>query len=373
MALSYLVSIKPAGAQTTFIAGYPVWIDQEGKDSNLLRGRSGAILAQEYDEHSLPDASAEKGSSNSDRTSLAPKVTKDTPIVVDEIIPGSPAEQAGLHEDDVVYAVGDLKTEGSTLAIVSAAFTGKPGTSIHVLVGRTQGGVVTTLSLNIPLVELNPSTLLDVDRSNFEKEVAESKIPVFIAWKADWCPYCIADEPMLSKLQHHFEGRIKFVRIDSDDSPHLIRFPHGEDVVPSSVFYVPGRLTHLAIVGSQSQTILLALLNNQLSVLRLLQAVRTGISVTGLVMGLFFGVLAAVYVKKKITRVVVDGKEPPIQWVDDVLLKLVVLILCAVSFTYGWSTYFIALCGFAAWGFGFVAGFWMKRSGKWRLHLPATA
>jgi thioredoxin 1 len=411
LALLYAAPITPAGAQIliegapTLIEGTQIRFNLEGKDTVFQRGRSGAVLEQyntaawndvlsttddvlnqqeesivlrQYVRSKLPKRATADDFQKAYLKYVTPPISPDMPVVVHVVAPGSPAERAGLRKGDIINAIDDLKTEGKTLPIIRAASTGKPGKTINLSLSRREDGVLKPLTISVPLVELHPSTLLDVNRSNFRKEVAKSKIPVFIAWKADWCPWCIKDEPTLEFLKLHYAGQIKFVRIDSDDSPHLIDFLGERETVPSSIVYVPGESEHVALLGSHSKEVFVALLDEQLEDLQMerlyeerWEKMCIDFSAFSFVVGLTLGVCAGVFVRKKIRDAVIMEKAHPFTWTDSTLLKVSAMILCVVSFAFGWSSGLILLCGPSVLGFGFVAGYWAKRTDV--LRLPATA
>jgi thioredoxin 1 len=397
-ALLCVAPIIPADAQVTFINGTRVRINLSGTDSlSVLRGRTGAVLEQyntpawndllkftsgrvspdtesmllkEYLTSKLLDPFTNDEYEEAYLEMVTPRVSKEMPIVVHDISPGSPAEQAGLHKGDIVYAIDDLQTADSRLPQIRAATTGQPGTTIRFSIGRQTDGGLTPLSLSVPLVELHPSTLMDVNRANFKKEVANSKIPVFIAWKADWCHFCSEDEPTLTRVQRHFEGRVKFVRIDADDSPGLIEFDESDGkIFPTYVFYEPGHEVHLAVLGSQPEVFLTALLDRVLvdwqrqeQIQRQLDGIRLFFSLVGLVFGLTLGVAGGIFVNNKIIHKRVHNKARPFEWADNNKLKIGVMILCVVSFATACWLYLFSLCGMATFVFGFITGYWAKRT-----------
>ena len=56
---------------------------------------------------------------------------------------------------------------------------------------------------------------------NFQTEVMESKIPVFVDFYADWCGPCKMMAPVLARLADTYEGRIKIGKVNVDDDPEL--------------------------------------------------------------------------------------------------------------------------------------------------------
>ena len=67
------------------------------------------------------------------------------------------------------------------------------------------------------------SNVIHVNQQQFESEVLESNLPVVIDFYADWCPPCRALGPIIDRLAEEFSGRIKFIKINSDEEPELAK------------------------------------------------------------------------------------------------------------------------------------------------------
>lgn len=61
----------------------------------------------------------------------------------------------------------------------------------------------------------------EINSNNFKKEVEESDIPVIMDFFADWCMPCQMMKPVFEELSKEFEGKIKFVKVNTDDNPEL--------------------------------------------------------------------------------------------------------------------------------------------------------
>ncbi|MFN8606414.1 MAG: thioredoxin [Vulcanimicrobiota bacterium] len=81
-----------------------------------------------------------------------------------------------------------------------------------------------------------------VDVASFEQEVLKSDLPVVVDFYADWCGPCKRMEPVLEKVSQAYGGKVKVVKLNSDENqdlslkyqvrglPTLIVFRAGEEV-----------------------------------------------------------------------------------------------------------------------------------------------
>lgn len=90
------------------------------------------------------------------------------------------------------------------------------------------------------------SKIIDVNQQEFQAEVLSSELPVVVDFYATWCPPCRALGPILDRLAGEFSGKVKFVKINSDEEqalasqynvtglPTLAFFDHGNNVGQSA-------------------------------------------------------------------------------------------------------------------------------------------
>lgn len=84
-----------------------------------------------------------------------------------------------------------------------------------------------------------PQTITDAD---FDSEVLKSDVPVLVDFFANWCGPCKAMLPVIEELASEYEGKVKIVKINVDEStdvpskfnvmsiPTFIMFKDGEAV-----------------------------------------------------------------------------------------------------------------------------------------------
>ena len=89
-------------------------------------------------------------------------------------------------------------------------------------------------------------TILHIDGSKFQDEVVHSSKPVLVDFYADWCGPCKIIEPIITQLSKEYEGRVKFVKIDTDADQELaLQF----DImsIPTVLFFSQGKVRNKVI------------------------------------------------------------------------------------------------------------------------------
>lgn len=64
-------------------------------------------------------------------------------------------------------------------------------------------------------------TVVHVKEDEFEKEVKKASMPVCVDFWADWCEPCRMLSPILDELATDYCGKMKFVKINIDESPKI--------------------------------------------------------------------------------------------------------------------------------------------------------
>ena len=86
-----------------------------------------------------------------------------------------------------------------------------------------------------------------ITQGDFAGEVTACAQPVVVDFYATWCGPCRVLSPMLDRAAGGYTGKIKFVKVNVDESPGLAQNYHA-DALPMVLFFKDGKLAD-KIVG----------------------------------------------------------------------------------------------------------------------------
>jgi thioredoxin 1 len=89
-------------------------------------------------------------------------------------------------------------------------------------------------------------TVVQIQASKFQDEVVKSDQPVVVDFYADWCGPCKMIEPIVHRLADEYEGRVKFVKIDTDANQELA-MQFGIMSIPTVMFFSKGKVEDIVI------------------------------------------------------------------------------------------------------------------------------
>lgn len=82
--------------------------------------------------------------------------------------------------------------------------------------------------------------LVILTSSNWEKEVLQSSLPVFVDFWAEWCGPCRMVGPAVEQLAKNMDGKIKFGKLNVDDNQE-IAMRYGIQSIPSLILFKDGK------------------------------------------------------------------------------------------------------------------------------------
>lgn len=81
--------------------------------------------------------------------------------------------------------------------------------------------------------------IANVDESSFTSTVLDSNVPVFVDFYADWCGPCHIIEPTIQALSQEYDGKVKFVKVNVDNSQDLA-MKYEVMSIPTSILFEKG-------------------------------------------------------------------------------------------------------------------------------------
>ena len=81
--------------------------------------------------------------------------------------------------------------------------------------------------------------IFEVTAQDFQSEVIESTLPVFIEFTAEWCPPCKMLVPIINEIAIKYEGKMRVGMLDADVNPNIVQ-QYGVMGLPTMMLFIDG-------------------------------------------------------------------------------------------------------------------------------------
>jgi thioredoxin 1 len=116
---------------------------------------------------------------------------------------------------------------------------------------------------DLPKLEKTMSQALEVNDQSFEKEVLQADLPVLVDFWAPWCGPCRMVAPVVDDIAGQYDGRLKVVKLNTDDSPNTaVRYQIMS--IPTLLLFKNGKAVE-QIVGAQPKQAMVGKIEPHLS------------------------------------------------------------------------------------------------------------
>jgi len=89
-------------------------------------------------------------------------------------------------------------------------------------------------------------TVTQIEGKRFQDEVVHSSTPVVVDFYADWCGPCRFVTPVLEALSKEYSGKVKFVKVDTDDNQELAT-QFGIMSIPTVMLFLNGKVEDIVV------------------------------------------------------------------------------------------------------------------------------
>ena len=88
---------------------------------------------------------------------------------------------------------------------------------------------------------MDNSTVINLNESNFDREVTQGDQPVIVDFWAEWCGPCKMIAPVLDEIAREKAGAVKVGKVNVDENQSL-SFKYNIRAIPALLFFKNGQL-----------------------------------------------------------------------------------------------------------------------------------
>lgn len=103
----------------------------------------------------------------------------------------------------------------------------------------------------------------EVTDAGFETEVLKSELPVLVDFWATWCGPCRLVAPLVDELAEDYDGRVKFVKVNTDENITTAA-SYGIQSIPTLLVFKDGKPVD-QIIGFRPKSELSSLLEEAIA------------------------------------------------------------------------------------------------------------
>jgi thioredoxin 1 len=107
------------------------------------------------------------------------------------------------------------------------------------------------------------SASAEVNEQNFQQEVLNADVPVLVDFWAPWCGPCRMVGPVVDELAREYEGKLKVVKVNTDESPN-VAVQYNIMSIPTLMIFKDGQRVD-QIIGAQPKQAIASKLQPHLS------------------------------------------------------------------------------------------------------------